>query len=245
MNISDDLQSYLLLYTYPAQFARPMEKDIDNVFTTLIYPETPFVRAGDYLEKIQQLLSQNVPLGDLVPSTAGRSDKEVRTYLKLLALEIEHRFPNFASSGSHVKDSGCWQCYEHSERKEIFQKGDLLPTVNDENVVWERLVESDELNASECLRNEFNFFYERKIISGVPDFSDVEPYAQATASRLRSIVKRSELMEVSGLLKEMTINASHPLVRLIESESNFIWTNDEKRWKWFQDLSNRIALLLV
>lgn len=244
MAISEKDKAALRYLTYPVQFSSPMKNGIERAFQTLIDPSIPFRSTAEVLRKIESLRKIQEPLADIVTTTNGHQESEIREYLDMLAIEIEERYPTILRSGRPVSKSGVWFQIDRPERAKDFFAGEILPSSDDIDLIWEYRVQPLSMKAAEAIKSELINYYRKSVINSVPEYEGPEKYAVASAERIRHCLSNSELANASMLFKELSIDPDSHLLREVQTLTEVKWLDDDIYRVWLQEVFHRISLNL-
>ncbi|KRB77628.1 hypothetical protein [Noviherbaspirillum sp. Root189] len=241
MSISNPDKAVLLSLTYAAQFSHPMKNGVRRVFDTLISPKLPFQSPATYLDQILHLLKLNDSFEEIVPTTVGHNDHEIRDFLEVLAAEIESRYPNYRRSGGTASTSGKWSQYDSLNNTLILEKGELLPDAGGNAVIWVYVEPMSKRLPEELIKNEFQNFYTREIAAGAPKHKDPEKYAEASAKRLMEYFQEGDEVVAADILVELAGNSGHSLLKEIDASTGMQWTSNSENFEWLSKVLRGIA----
>lgn len=241
MSISNPDKAVLLSLTYAAQFSHPMKNGVKRVFDTLILPKLPFQSPATYLDQILRLLKLNDSFEDTVPTTMGHKDHEIRDFLEALATEIERRYPNYRRSGGAASTSGKWSQHDALNHTFNLEKGDILPDVGGNDVIWVYVEPMFKRLPDELIKSEFQNFYKREIAGGAPKRTDPEKYAEASAKRLVKYLQEGDEVVAANILMELSRNSDHSLLEEIEASTGMQWASNPENFDWLSKVLQGIA----
>jgi hypothetical protein len=232
MSISNSDKAVLLSLTYAAQFSHPMTKGVKWVFDTLILPKLPFQSPATYLDQILHLLNLNDSFEEIVPTTIGHKDCEIRDFLEVLAAEIEGRYPNYRCSGRTAGTSGKWSQHASVSNTFVFEEGELLPDVDGNAVIWVHVEPISTRLPEELIKSELRNFYTHEIAASAPKRKDPEKYAEASAERLVKYFQKGDEVVAANILTELSRNSGHSLLKEIEASTGMQWTSNSENFDW-------------
>ncbi|MFC7517179.1 hypothetical protein ACFQUU_19395 [Herbaspirillum sp. GCM10030257] len=241
MSISNPDKAALLSLTYAAQFSHPMKNGVKRVFDTLIFPKLPFQSPAIYLDQILHLLDLNNSFEEIVPTTVGHKDAEIREFLEVLADEIESRYPDYRRSGRMAGTSGKWSQHTSLSNTIILEKDERLPDVDGNAVIWVYVEPISTRLPEELIKNELQKFYTREIAAGAPKRKDPEEYAEASAKRLVKYFQEGDELVAANLLIELSRNSEHILLKEIDTSTGMQWISNSENFDWLSKVLRGIA----
>ena len=220
---------------YYAQFDYPMATVAPGIYEGMLNSIRPTHPIPEVLSYIQAILAQeSIPLASLLID--GKSEKEIRDYLQMLAEVIEHRNPKLIRSGQPVPQDGKWFCYENERYSVFLSKGDIAPDYESNGAVW--VLDPPYLlpTAKERILRDFaeNFIPDALHLL---EHKDPENYAKATFKRLSVSADARMLADLSTVLNQLIQQPDAPILDEIKYVSGFDWTEDtedDKRWTFLQ-----------
>lgn len=99
---------------------------------------------------------------------------------------------------------------------------------------------TEPLNASDAVKREFGLYYLADELPH-PLPQGLSSYYEGSARRLRAAVGDVGVRSLTDLLRAMRENPTHPVVRAIEDDTHFEWTEDQDTWSAFRQLIDGIT----
>lgn len=233
---NDELAGALRAMVMPARWNGLRKAETDRVIGALVYPKIFKFSPKWYLIRIMELMNLKIDLTSfLLDRHPSETDEEVRCFLSDLALEIEKNFPTVARSGQTVKISGYWTTGQDKEYSTYFEKGDVLPFLDNQTKVWEKKSDIGE-SPEQVLLQEFCTYYTYRTIGERILYKLPQEFAIYSSHRLIDKQINPFKKDVENLLIAMGKDRLHPLTKKIEVMTKQDWTEDDENWEWYQCL---------
>jgi len=217
---------------YYAQFTNPMASVAPRVYARVVNTVRPTRPVLEILSDIQAILAEeSIPVESLV--IRGKSENEIREFLKVMGEVIEQRNPNVIRSGRPVPQNGEWFSYQELGHSVFLSKGDIAPDYRSSATVWVLTPTNLYPTAKERVLGEFTENFIPYALHGL-QYKDTEIYAKALFKRLSATADSKMIAELSSVLEQLIETQDSPLLDEIKKATGFDWTEDELRWTFLQ-----------